>query len=324
MSAPAPAAVPPAFKTWLRRELLRELRLSAVFLALGLIVVFAAGRLWSGFDERWTRLNYQLTYTALELHPNALVHQFTRRLATQEYGWGLFSLTEPFNVTSARARLHADFPEFAGLGADGKPVAVRSSARRRADPAVLEARAADYVARHNHLESRRFARLYREASAFDTPAPTDRLARLSTKFLGLPDALLHLVRNIIASGPAGILLFSGTLAIAAVAVRSSRRPARRWLKLLVWPFLAGALGWVTIIFMSIGAAFFGGLTVNTSALSVLAGAPLLYLAAKIPLSLLEELRLKPTPWDGVERRKATRPPFPAADTPPPDQPAPSA
>jgi len=313
MTASAPhASGPTAFKHWLRRELLRELKLGAVFLALGLVVVFATSRLWSGFDSRWTRLNYQLTYVALDQHPTALLDTFATRLSETEYGWGFFSLAEPFNVTAARAHLQADFPEFVGVGADGKPVPVRSSARHRADPATQQARAAEFLARHTQLESRRFARLYREGSAFDTPSPTDRLARYFTKLIGLPDAFLHLVRTIVASGVTSILLFSSTLAIAAVALWNSARPSRLWFKCLLLPFLASTLGWWTIGLMSVSAAFFGSFTANTSALAVLAGAPLLYLAAKAPLRLLEELRLKPKPWDGVERRRGPRPPAPPA------------
>ena len=320
MTAPTPRAPGPvAFKFWLRQELGRELKLGAVFLALGLAAVFVAGRLWSGFDARWTRLNYQLTYVALDQHPTALLDTFATRLSETEYGWGFFSLAEPFNVSAARARLHADFPDFVGVGADGRPVPLRSSARRRADPAVHEARAAEFLARHHQLEARRFARLYRPAGAFDAPSPTDRLARYFTKLIGLPDAFLHLARTIVASGITSILLFSGTLAITAVALWNSARPSRLWFKLLLLPFLASTLGWWTIGLMSVSAALFGSLTANTAALAVLAGAPLLYLAAKAPLRLLEELRLQPRPWDGVERRRAPRPP-----TPPPPPAAPVA
>lgn len=309
------ASTPPvsglaAFRIWLRRELVRELKLGAVFLAAGLVVVFAAGRLGSGFDARWTRLNYQLTYVALDQHPTALLETFADRLAETEYGWGFFSLAEPFNVTAARDRLHADFPEFVGVGADGKPISVRSSARRRADPAAQQARADEFLARHSQLESRRFAHLYRDASAFDAPSPTDRLARYFTKLIGLPDAFLHLVRTIVASGVTSILLFSGTLAITAVALWNSARPSRLWFKCVILPFLASTLGWWTIGLMSVSAALFGRFTANTSALAVLAGAPLLYLVAKAPLRLLEELQHKPKPWDGVERRRAPRAPAP--------------
>jgi hypothetical protein len=316
----APAAGFPAFRAWLRRQLLRELKLSALFLALALAGVLGLGTLWSGFDTRWHSLNSQLTYAALEQHPTALLGQIGGRLADSEYGWGLFSWTEPFNVTAARERLRADFPEFAGLGPDGNPRLVRGSTRRRADPATAAARADTYVARVRHLEARRFSHLYRPPSPFDVPTATERLARIVTKALGLPDALLHLLRTLVTEGFGSILLASGSLGIAGAALWTSKRPARLGFKVLAWPLLAAALGWFTIILMSVGAAFFGALTPNTSALALFAGSPLLYLAAKSPLRLLEELALRPKPWDGtnrrnrpwdgVERRRRQEPPAP--------------
>lgn len=311
-SQPRPPDRSVTFSQWLRRELVRELRLTAVFLAFGIVAVAVTDRLWSGFAPAWARLNHQLTYTALEQHPTALLDTFADRLSHTEYGWGFFAWSEPFNVTAARERLHEDFPEFVGVDAEGRPVALRSSALRRTGPAQQQARAAAYLERRHAVESRRFARLYPEGSPFDVPSPSVRLGRLVTKLLGLPDAALHLLRTLVASGRAGILLFSGTLALAAVALWSSHRPARPWLKLLLCPFLASALGWVTIGLMSLAAALFGGLTPNTSALAVFAGAPLLYLAAKTPLRLLEELQFKPKPWDGVERRRSPRPATPPA------------
>lgn len=314
MSAAPPTSPKPAvsaFRLWLRQEFLRELRVSGVFLVLGLLAVFAADRLSANFAPAWTQFNYQLTNTALEQHPTALLDTFATRLSHTQYGWGFFSLTEPFNVSAARERLRADFPEFIGVDKTGQPIQVRHSALRRADTAQREARAAAYLERHHAIEARRFARLYPDDSPFEVPAASVRLGRLVTKVLGVPDALLHLVRTIVASGVASILLFSGSLALSAVALWTSARPARRWLKVLLCPLLASALAWVVILFMSIAAALFGGLTPNTSALAVFAGAPLLYLAAKIPLRFLEELQLKPKPWDGVERRKAPRPPVAA-------------
>lgn len=312
-AAPAPAAQPITFRVWLRRELFRELRLGALFLAVGLAAVFAAPFVSSSFSAAWTRLNYQLTYSALEQHPTALFDTFAARLSESEYGWGFFHWSEPFNVTAAREHLRTEFPEFIGVGADGKPQSVRrSTARARVAPAEREARAKAYVERHQQIESRRFRHLYGQDSAFEVATPTQRLARLSTKLLGVPDACFHVLRQIISGGIASILLASGTLAIAAVALWSSPRPARHWLKLLVWPVLAAALGWVSIGLMSVAAAFFGAFTPNTSALALLAGAPLIYLAAKAPLRLFEELQLKPKAWDGVDRRRAPRPPATSA------------
>lgn len=311
-AASTPTAQSTPFRSWLRQELFRELRLSAVFLAIALAGVWIASSLSSGFSAAWTRLNHQITYCALEQHPHAIFDTFVRRLETSEYGWGFFSWTEPFNVTAAREHLRADFPEFVGLGPDGKPQVMRRSSHRRTDAAAQEARAAEYLARHQAIESRRFHRLYQPETPFEVTSASTRLARLSTKILGVPDATFHIVRTIVTSGMASILLASGTLAIAAVALWSSARPARHWLKLALWPFLAGTLGWVCIGLMSVAAALFGAFTPNTSVIAVAAGAPLIYLAAKLPLRFFEELQLKPKPWDGVERRRNPRPPVTAA------------
>lgn len=319
--SPPPAPAAPSFKHWLRRELRRELQLAALFLIVALALVLLAERVFTGFDARWSRLNHQLAQTALDQHPTALLDTFAARLADTEYGWRVLAWSAPFNVTAAREQLQADFPEFIGIGPDGQPLAVRASHLVRPVPGQRETRAAAFLARHQHIESGRFNRLYRDAAPFDEPRATDRLARLITKLIGLPDALLHLLHRIVQGGVAGILLFSGTLALSAVALRSSARPARRWLKILLCPFLASCLIWVAIGFMSLGAALCGGFTPNTAALAVLGGAPLLYLAAKAPLRLLEDLQLKPKPWDGVERRRNPRPPLPPA---PPAPPTPSA
>lgn len=284
-----------------------ELRLTAVFLVAGLVAVFAADRLSPRFGPAWMRLNYQLTNTALEQHPTALLDAFATRLSHTQYGWGFFSVTEPFNVTAARERLHADFPDFAGVDKNGQPVHVRSSSLHRSEASARDARAAAYLARHRAIELRRFDRLYTDDSPFEVPPASVRLGRLVTKILGLPDAALHLFRRTLAAGTVSFLLFSGMFALSAVALFTSARPARRWLKALLCPFLASALAWVAILFMSISAALFSGLTPNTSALAVFAGAPLIYLAAKIPLRFLQELQLRPKPWDGVERRKTPRP-----------------
>lgn len=305
-AAPVSPAAPSPFRAWLRQELIRELKLSAIFLAIGLTLVLLAPRVSDKFTAAWTRFNSQLTSVALTQHPTALLGTFSDRLSAHEYGWGLFSWTAPFNVTDARERLRADFPEFVGVDAEGRPVTLRGKGARRNDAANQEARAQEWLAQRAAIESHRFTRLYAEETPLDVPSATDRLARLTTKLLGLPDGLLHLLHTIVASGVAGILLASGTLGIAAAALWSSHRPARRWLKVLLCPVLASALGWVTIFCMSVAAALFGGITANTSALAVFACAPLIYLAAKAPLRLFEDLQLKPKPWDGVERRRGPR------------------
>lgn len=318
MKPAIPTSAPTTFRVWFRQELKLELRLSALFLVVGLIAVFATDKFWSGFSEPWTRLNSQLTSTALEQHPTALLDRFATRLSGSEYGYGFFSWKAPFNVTAARQRLQADFPEFLGLDPAGQAISAQRRPHSAAAQAARQARAATYVERFNAIESVRFKRLYPDESPFNVPSATTRLARLSTKILGAPDATLHLFRGTLSSGLASFLLFSGTFALSAVALRDSRRPARRWLKVLLCPCLASALAWAVILFMSIAAALFSGFTPNTSALAVFAGAPLLYLIAKVPLRLLEEFQFKPKAWDGVDRRRNRRPSAPPMSTEPPE------
>lgn len=305
------ASSPPHSKTfgqWLRHEFLRELRRGAVLLVVGLAVVFAADKFSADFGPAWSRLNYRLTNVALEQHPAALREAFADRLSQTQYGWNIFSWAEPFNVTAARARLRAEFPDFAGLDAQGRAVPMRGSSRHQSDAAQQQARADAYRERYTAIESHRFGRLYPEDSPFEMPGATVRLGRLVTKILGAPDAAMHLFRRTHEAGNVSFLLFCLTFAVAAAALWTSPRPARHWLKLLLCPFLASTLAWGVILFMSIGAALFGSFTPNTSALAVFAGIPLLYFAAKIPLRLLEQLQLKPKPWDGVERRRGPRAP----------------
>ena len=300
------------FRAWLRRELWRETKLSLLFLAAGCTLVLSLGTLWGGFEGHWDRLNDQLTYVALEQHPVALVRNFASRLGDSEYGWGLFSVAEPANVTSARAQLKADFPEVYGLDASGAPQFRPTSQLKRLDPAVQKQRAAAYQQRHEHLEARRFSRLYQADDPFNPTDAGTKLARMITKLCGVPDAILFTLRGILETGVTGILLFSTMLALAGVALWQSNRPARRWLKALVWPTLASTLVWLAIAVMSVSAALFGRLTPNTSALAVLTALPFLFLAAKLPLRYAESLVLTtpaPRKWDGVERRQP-RPPEP--------------
>lgn len=313
MSPPLPPDRQETFGQWLRRELWREARLALVLLAAGGCAVLGLDTLWPGFGPSWSRLNYQLTYVALEQHPVALIRTFANRLGDSEYGWGLFSLTEPANVSSARQQLRQDFREIYGVGPDGAPQFLRTSSLRHADPAGQKLRADAYLARYRQIEARRFTRLYQPDDPF---SPTDsgiKLARMITKIFGVPDAIFHTIGSIIAAGLSGILLFSTVLALAAVALWESHRPARWWLKLLVWPALASTLIWLAIAVMSLSAAFFGSLTPNTSALALFAALPLLFVAAKLPLRYAESLVLatpaKAAKWDGVERRKP-RPPEP--------------
>lgn len=311
MSQPPPQTAKQSFRQWLRQEAWRETKLALIFLAVGCTAVLGLGTVWSGFDSYWSRANYQLTHVALEQHPVALIRTFASRLGDSEYGWGLFSFTEPANVTSARAQLKADFKEFYGVDADGVPQMRRTSTLKRVDLDAQKQRAADYLARHQHLEDRRFSRLYQPDDPFNPTDSGTKLARMITKIFGVPDALLHTLRGIVATGLSGILLFSTMLALAAVALYKAHRPARWWLKLLVWPTLASALVWLAIAVMSVSAALFGGLTPNTSALALFTFLPFLLLAARLPLRYAESLVLAPAPkkWDGIERRKP-RPPGP--------------
>lgn len=311
MSQSPPPDRKETFRQWFRRELWLETRVALVLLAAGCTAVLGLDTFWSGFAPRWSRLNYQLTYVALEQHPVALIRTFASRLGDSEYGWGVLSFSEPMNVTSARDRLKLDYREIYGIGPDGQPQFLRTSSLRRADPAMQKLRSMGYLARHQQIESRRFTRLYQPDDPFNPTDSGTKLARLITKVFGLPDAFLHTIRSIITSGVSGILLFSTVLALSAVALWQSHRPARWWLKVIVWPTLASALIWLAIAAMSLSAAFFGGLTPNTSALALFTVLPFLFLAAKLPLRYAESLVHTPAPrkWDGIDRRKP-RPPEP--------------
>lgn len=293
MSGPTPApGRTEKFGAWLRRESWRSLRLGALLLAGGLGLVYALDFLWPDWAAPWQRANYQLTHTALEQHPLALARTFGRRLGASEYGWGVLSWSEPGNITAASAELRNRYPEFVGVR-DGAVVARHASLLKRGDPQRQEAqakRAEDYLARHQRIQSRRFARVYGRTDVFSPPDPNAELGQVATKIFGLPDAALHTVRHLVAGGFMSILLFSTVL--------------------------ASALIWVAIVAMSLGALLGGAFTPNTSALALLAALPFLFLCAKLPLRLAEELVLKPKPWDGVERRKP-RPAAPPAEPPKP-------
>lgn len=301
------------FRQWLRHELWRGTKVAGVLLAFGCTSVLALDTLWSGFGPYWSRLNYQLTYVALEQHPVALIRTFANRLGSSEYGWGLFSLAEPANVTSARQELRQDFRDIYGVGPDGEPQFARTSLLKQPDPAEKAERAAAYLERYHHLESRRFSGLYQPEDPFNPTDNGTKLARLITKLFGIPDAIFHTIRSIITAGLSGILLFSTVLALAAVALKESRRPARWWLKLLVWPTLASTLVWFAIAMMSLSAAFFGALTPNTSAMALFTALPFLLVAARLPLRYAESLVHVVPPaakkWDGIDRRQP-RPPEP--------------
>lgn len=303
MNAPSPANAPAeSTGSWFRRESVRALKIGAVLLGLGVTVVAALDAVRPDFSGLWWRANYQLTHTALEQHPLALARHFGTRLGATEYGWGLLSWAHPFNVSAAQEDLQHDYPEFIGVRGDS-PIVRHNSALLRRN------RVADYLARHQHIESRRFSRIYAPPDPFSPPDANAELGQVVTKIFGLPDAAIDTGRHIISGGMASILLFSTVLAFSAVALGQSHRPARWWLKLLVWPTLASALVWVAILAMSLGAVIGGAITPSTSALSLLAALPFLFIFAQLPLRFAEGLvfQNRPAKWDGIERRKNRAP-----------------
>ncbi|HKB57581.1 MAG TPA: hypothetical protein VKC51_08320, partial [Lacunisphaera sp.] len=188
------------------------------------------------------------------------------------------------------------------------------------NPSLYAQRMAAYLQRYNQIESGRFTSLYDRDDVFSAPNANVKLGLVATKLFGLPDALFFTVGTIFAGGLAGVVLFSSVLALSAMQLWRSRRPARTWLKFIVWPILASALVWAAIFVMSVSAALFGGLTPNTSALALLATLPLLYVLARVPLHFAETLVNRtppPAKWDGVDRRKPRPlPPKPGETTPP--------
>ena len=297
------------FRPWLRHALGRALKQGLMLLAVGLITVVGLTAISPGFSSGWSAFNYQLSSVALDQHPLALARTYGSRLRESEYGWGPLSLATPFNVTAARQALRRDYPEVASVF-NGVPQVPRGLALKDANPAKYEERLAAYMQRHNQIESGRFTRLYDRDDMFSPPNANVKLGLFVTKLFGLPDAFIYTVGTLFAGGSAGVFLFFTVLALSAVPLWRSRRPARTWLKFIVWPTLASALVWVAILIMAFSAAVFGELTPNTSALALLAALPLLFVLAKVPLHLAETLvqsRSVPAKWDGIDRRKP-RPP----------------
>lgn len=296
------------FAPWLRRESVRSLRLSLMLLVVGSLLAWGATSLSSSFAARWSVFNYQLSKVALDQHPLALARTFASRLRESEYGWKPLSVSAPFNVTVARQQLRRDYPEVVSV-VDGVPQVPRAMALKNADPARYEKRVADYVARYHAIESGRFAGLYDRDDLFSVPNANVRLGLFATKIFGLLDAFIHMNVEIFSSGLAGVILFVTVLALSAAPLWRSRRPARVWLKVLVWPSLASALVWGAIFFMALASALFGGITPDTSAIALLATLPFLSMLARVPLHLAETLvNRTPPKWDGVERRKPRPPP----------------
>ena len=304
------------FSPWLRRELLNALKRGGMLLLAGLILFGGLTTVSPGFATRWTTFNYELSSVALDQHPVALLRTFATRLRESEYGWHPLGLTAPFNVTAARHQLKRDYPEIAGV-VGGEPRVPRALSLKRANPARYEQRLADYMARHKRIESGRFTSLYDRDDLFSPPNANVKLGLFVTKAFGLVDAFIHTIGTIFAGGIPGVLLFGTVLALSAVPLWRSRRPARTWLKVLSWPTLASALIWGAIFFMAIASAFFGGFTPNTSAIALLATLPLLATLAKAPLHLAETLVSQPRKWDGIDRRKPRPPEPPPGMTIPP-------
>jgi hypothetical protein len=306
------------FRPWLRRELARALKLGLVLLAGGAVLMWGLTAVSPALAEVWTRFNYQLSSVALDQHPLALARLFATRLRECEYGWAPLSLATPFNVTAAQQALRRDYPEVTGVF-NGGPQVPRGARLRNANPELYEQRLAAYTQRHDRIESGRFTRLHDRDDLFTPPNANVKLGLFVTKLFGLPDAFLFTVGTILAGGWAGVVLFSTVLALSALPLWRSRRPARTWLKFIAWPTLASTLVWAAILIMAISAALFGGMTPNTSALALFATLPLLYVLAKLPLHLAETLLLpRPAParWDGLDRRKPG-PPRPPGETTPP-------
>ena len=304
------------FKPWLRRDLIESLKLGAALLVGGVAGSWTLTSVSDDFAAGWTTFNYELSSVALDQHPVALVRTFATRVRESEYGWHPLSVGAPFNVSAARQQLKSEFPEVASV-VDGVPQVPRALSLKRADPAKHEQRMAAFIARHNQIESGRFASLYDRDDVFSPPNANVKLGLFVTKIFGLVDAFLFTLGTIIGGGWPGVLLFGTVLALSASPLWRSRRPARTWLKVLAWPTLASALIWGAIFFMAIASAMFGGLTPNTSAIALLATLPLLCTLAKTPLHLAETLVSQPKKWDGIDRRKPRPPETPPGMTIPP-------
>lgn len=308
------------FRPWLRRELMRSLKLGLILLVAGGALVWGLSAVSPAFASGWTNFNYRLSAAALDEHPVALVRTFATRLRESEYGWGPLALAAPFNVTAAQESLRRDYPEVTGVF-DGVPQVPRGARLRHANPALYEQRMAAYLQRHQQIQSGRFTSLYDRDDMFSAPNANVKLGLFVTKVFGLPDALLFTIGSIFRGGAPGVILFGTVLALTAMPLWRSRRPARTWLKLIAWPTLASTLVWAAIFIMAVSAALLGGLTPNTSALALFASLPLLSLLAKLPLHLAETLVAPPPPprkWDGIDRR-SPRPMTPPGPPPKPGE-----
>ncbi|WP_438480278.1 hypothetical protein [Oleiharenicola lentus] len=302
------------FSPWLRKESWRALKVSLVLLVASTVISAALSKFSDTFAGNWTRFNYRLSDVALEQHPIALARSFAARLGENEYGWGPLFSTTPFNITEAKKKLRAEFPEIASV-INGEPQVPRSKALREPNPARYDARIAEFTERYHKIERRRFAKLYDRDDVFTAPNANMQLSIMVTKIFGFIDAFFFTLVSIFSAGFASVLMFTTVLVLSGMALWKSRRPARGWLKFITWPTLASALVWGAILFMAAAAALFSVFTPNTSALALIASLPFLFLLAKLPLHLAETLVAKPAKWDGIERRKP-RPPAPESPPPP--------
>ena len=305
------------FRPWLRHELARALKLGLVLLVAGTGIAWGLAAVSPAFAAGWTNFNYRLSSVALDQHPLALARTFASRLRESEYGWHPLSPGTPFNVTAAREALRRAYPEVTGVF-DGVPQIPRGSRLRAANPALYEQRVAAYLQRYRQIEAGRFSSLYDRDDVFSAPNANVKLGLFVTKVFGLIDAFFFTCGTILEGGLAGVTLFSLVLSLSAMQLWRSRRPARTWLKFIVWPTLASTLVWAAILVMAVAAALFGGLTPNTSAPALLATLPLLYALARVPLHFAETLVKPPTKWDGSDRRKP-RPIVPPGPPPKPGE-----
>ena len=228
--------------------------------------------------QRLDQFQLPFAAAALDEHPVALVRTFATRLRESEYGWAPLRLAAPFNVSAALESLRRDYPEVTGVS-DGVPQVPRGARLRKANPSLYEERMAAYLQRyqqipgrplHQPLRSRR--RVLRAQRQREARPLRDQGLRPARRVP--PHDRRHPRERCARDRP-----LRHRLALTAMPLWRSRRPARTWLKLIAWPTLASTLVWAAIFVMAVSAALFGGLTPNTSALALFASLPLLSMLA---------------------------------------------
>ena len=126
------------------------------------------------------KFNVNLTKAIGDFNPQSMSENFSGRLHN-EYGWRLLSLSAPFNLTEARARLLKQYP----LVERHKKLYFLANAMIVRDP--------DYEEWQRQLAA------YREDSArIDQYRFPEWVPGFVSKILGLPDALMSMVRGIFA------------------------------------------------------------------------------------------------------------------------------